>query len=215
MRRYLDPDHVETQSVPGLANYLPAELPRKVRNFGYHPPLSQFEPGDLLLFSPKAPSMASRYILQDQQEYFGEPDARWTHAAVYIFDGMIIEATPRNGTALAFLHRYLPTHDILVRRHMTITPVQLTHIVFHAFKRIQAGYPLIPLAFYLIRGWTYTIRPFDPKNYNICSELFHKACMAATRMALQGCPVDGLTKPAHLSATPSLSDVDIHWMKLL
>jgi hypothetical protein len=214
MRAILDPTQAQTSSIPKVQIELPVELPFRVRHFGYHPPLPSFESGDLLLFSPKAPSAASLLVIQDQKRYFDESHARWTHAAVYMHDGKIIEATPRNGITFEFVHKYIPTHDILVRRHLTITPFQRTSILLHAMSAINKSYPIVELTAHMVREWLYQLRPFDANTYNICSELFHRSCMEATKSGLQGCPANGLTKPAHLSLTNSLSDIEIPWMQL-
>ncbi len=214
MRDYLDPDQTENHYVPLVLLELPAELPPHIRNFGYYPALRYFFPGDLLLFSPKKPSLASRQIIKDQKKGFDDGHARWTHAAIYVFEGMIVETTTRQGTALDFLHDYVPTHDILVRRNTTIEQVQRTNIVFHAFTKIQMAYPMLSMAVYIWQLQTLKNRLFNPQYYNICSELFCKSWLSATMVGLQGCPADGLTKPAHLSATRTLTDIDVPWMKL-
>jgi uncharacterized protein YycO len=153
--------------------------------------------------------------MADQKLYFDEVDARWTHAAVYVYDGKIVEATQRYGTAVTFLHSYIPTHDILVRRNVSVSSTMRDRIALHAMTQIGTKYPyLFSLAIYSARGLAQRVRPFDVKTYHVCSELFHRTCMEVTGQALQGCPITGLTKPAHLSRTKSLTDVPVRWMTI-
>ena len=55
-------------------------------------------------------------IASSQRELFANKHARWTHAAVYIGEGMIVEALPFKGVVDGHISDYLPTHNIRVRR---------------------------------------------------------------------------------------------------
>ena len=214
MRCYLDPSHAETTSIPYVHKDIPTLRPPHLRAFGYHPPLSQLEAGDLLLFAPKNPSAPSQLIIDDQAKYFDEAHARSTHCAVYIRDGKIVERTPRSGTAQAYLHSYIPTHDILVRRNTSLTPGRQAHIAIIALAGKNSWYPFFELGTAIWRQWIYSVPPPDHRNYEVCTGLFYRAFLEATGMVLEGCPADGVIKPAHFSMTETLSDVDIPWMKL-
>jgi uncharacterized protein YycO len=214
MRCFLDPAQAHAKFIPSVHGDLPTKRPPSLRAFGYYPPHSAFKRGDLLLFSPKYPLITSRLIMKDQRRYFAEDHARWTHAAVYAIDGKIVESTPMNGIAMALLHNYIPTHDILVRRHLTISDDQRADIAADALSRINTGYPIFNLAFYMVRESINLLKPFDRDTYSVCSGLFAGSYMRATGNALQGCPPGELVRPAELSLTDTLSDVDIPWMRL-
>jgi hypothetical protein len=62
----------------------------------------------------------------------------------------------------------------------------------------------------LYRYWSPPI-----KQRVICSQVFYDAYGEITQTLLDGCPVDDLVMPAHLSATADLDNIYVPWLSLI
>lgn len=209
LNQYLDPREAHRCAV--LAP-VPGILPKRTRNFGYFPSLDALKAGDLLLFEPLTARKNSRAVQIAQSEYFADDHRRWTHAAVYILDGLIIEALPSKGVVESHLSEYVPGYLIRARRCSVVNDAAGYRIALHAMKQRGRTYDLFGLlaiasSFLNISRLN---QPVD-RRYTICSQVFYDSFLEATRISLDECPPSGPVLPSHLSNTPSLSDVDLVW----
>ncbi len=105
-----------------------------------------------------------------------------------------------------------------VRRRTTLSQIDGHKIALRALSMLGSRYShpgVVALGWEMLKGlWS---RPAlsAHRHIVICSEVFHDAYTEITRNLLAGCPVNTPVTPAHLSATPDLSDVDIGWLKLI
>src|SRR6266403_4073483 len=65
-------------------------IPQALRQFGYVPDWSAWHPGDLLLTQSPNPDKVSQQIQSTQALGYGDRLARWTHAAVYLGDELML-----------------------------------------------------------------------------------------------------------------------------
>lgn len=73
-------------------------LDRRIRSFGYLPDEAELLPADIVLIASDG-GKAPRWIEATQRRGgFAEDHARWTHAALYIGNDRVVEATPIGGS---------------------------------------------------------------------------------------------------------------------
>jgi hypothetical protein len=188
-------------------------LGKNVRTFGYVPSLFDLEPGDLVLTSRCEPDAVSTFIRTYQAEDFDEAFSRWTHAAIYVEDGVIVEAV-RKGVIVNKLLNYIPSHRLLVRRHSSLDQSDRMKIALQACLRIGQTYEMQAVRsfidIYLSRG-----RPtLLPRRYRICSQIFIDALTYGPVKALSAVPFTGEATPAHLAACPDFTNVQLKWIKI-
>jgi len=103
-----------------------------------------------------------------------------------------------------------------VRRHPNLSEGDRFRLALAALRMLGLRYSwwkAIRIGFRLLGGlW----KPSEPLlgRVVICSRVFYDASAEITRILLADCPLDGSTTPAHLSATSSLEDVEVGWLKL-
>lgn len=214
MQHFLDP--ADSSSAGRIVWSGP--IPPHVRAFGRFPDIRDWRPGDLVLVSAVEPSWLSRRIVAAQEQGgFDREDARWHHAAVYVGNGRICEATGR-GVAARDIDCYVGTHLIRVRRDPALTGAQGYQIAMHALFRMRWYYSLWTIARLAVQS----SRGFyaDPVGLRfassravICSSLYADAYSLVTQRVL-GNAAGNTPTPAFLSATPALQDVISHWQSM-
>jgi hypothetical protein len=177
-------------------------------------------PGDVLLVTGPGPVP---WLIRSVQEYGGfHPDhARWTHIALYIGRGRLVEATPFGGVRVALFVDMTFGRELLVRRRQAnpqLAPEHRYDIAIHALTDLRRGYSLdtIPrLAWQAWRRklWANDQRP-DVRHATICSTVIRNAYTTAIYTDLLPGMI-GVTWPADLSQTPELDDVPIGWAKIV
>jgi hypothetical protein len=194
-------------------------LPGHVRRFGYVPDLSACMPGDLVLFRSHQPNVTSRSIAAAQSAGGINPEhSRWTHAAIFLSDDFVVEASPITGVTQRTLYADIPDKILRIRRQPALTEIERYRIALRALRMLGARYSFggaILTGWYLLNGlWTSpSVNSLGPAV--LCSKVFSDAYSDVTRKLLSGCPIDFPVTPAHLSATPDLEDIEVGWLKLV
>lgn len=187
-----------------------------VRRFGYVPAVDRLLPGDLVLYS--GGSLASPVIATMQQTAgFAAHHARWSHAAVYLEEGLVVEAVVRGGVVQRSLYDGVHQGLMRFRRPRELSDIDRYRVALRALSRIGKGYSVskIPnLALRMARGLWRPLQQPELKGMVICSQVYHDALVEITRGYLDKCPVDSPVTPAHLSCSDSFDDVDIGWKKV-
>lgn len=207
---FLDPSNLNANS-----DWYPSgPLPPAVREFGRYPNIDDWRPGDLLLFhKPSRRSISSTAIIKAQGRAFADEDARWHHAAVYVGDGHLCEATVWKGVIYSPIHNYFMSHWIRVRRPDNLLAEQDFYIAINSLTRLTERYSkfrALKIGLRSIMGLWRPIPLSDESNAMICSALYQSAYISVThRLAAtaHGRPI----LPADLSQSGRFSDVAIHW----
>lgn len=202
----------------------PGKIPPSVRVFGNYPAVNSLLPGDLLLFAEVQPDWISRSIEHAQLAGgFSPDDARWTHAAVYLGDGLsVCEATftslLRGSVSHGKLYGYIGTHLIRARRDLTLTPDQRWRIALEALTYLGTPYPfltIVKLSVQALKGGGLGGRRrlgILAGRSKFCSQLYAEAYSEVTKRVLGNLPAD--VYPASLSGIAALADVNLSWLSL-
>jgi hypothetical protein len=97
-------------------------IPRAIRTWGYVPDFTTWHPGDLVLTRPFKPDWISIQIQKLQELGYGSEFGSWTHASIYLGDGLTLceaQIDPAEGifdVIVAKIWEYLGTHEILLKR---------------------------------------------------------------------------------------------------
>jgi len=225
---YLDPAGAAANSRP--ATKTESIIDRDVRRFGFVPDISQLKPGDLLLISKKLchTHQAARHkdlslksskqiILHQETGGHAKEDARWYHAAVYISDFLICEATwPK--VIVGDMFTYLKNQDHLLRFRSApdLDINDRWKIVVNALCSLNEKYNLYAINKLRLLSkhgyWIPQKHDYDFQNAKFCSQLYRDAFQNAVK-GKAICNTNYVT-PADLSATPFLIDVEVDWLKL-
>jgi len=214
-RNYLI-DPALAENTDKLAVIFDTQISPDVRTFGYIPDMDKLLPGDLLLFSTIKPSRITRFISTAQlNSGFSDEHARWTHAAVHIANGRMVEAVPVGGVKFGFLFDRILTSLVCVRRRENLTKLQRAEICINVLSRLGKSYSMS----YIWRTRKLLSNRFhwDPIHNddkpNICSMLYSDAFIASNIDLVVRRQSSGIS-PAHLSATTTLDDIKVDWMRL-
>jgi hypothetical protein len=192
-------------------------LPARVRAFGRVPSVDVLEPGDLILYGG-AGKLGKWIVAAQSKAGFAAEDARWTHAAVYLDDGFLVEAVVRGGVLQRSIYDDVCDRPMRFRRVPNLSDVDRYRIALRALSRLGRSYSTarIPsLGRHLWKGlWNGSSSP-DQKGIVICSQVYHDAIVEIIRSYLHDCPVDAAVTPAHLSCSTSLVDIKVAWRRLL
>lgn len=223
MQQILDLEHVEERQVHPAPAQTDLPIPAAVRRAGYLVDVESLQPGDLILTSARSKFklVPSGISFAHQLGGYAWDHARWTHAAVYVGDFLVCEATGE-GVRLGSVTQLTAEYNLRVRRgcHQGAMIDRETgwRIALYSLMRLNQRYDsgLIGKLFGMaVKGYD-EYRPQPPKQPTetvICSELFQDAYCRATHVQLQN-PMSREVTPAFLSATPLLEDVPCRWRKL-
>ena len=142
-------------------------------------------------------------------------DARWHHAAMYIGDANICEATA-SGVNLVPIFDYVGTHLLRLRRNRNLTDKERFRVAVKALARLRNSYSQWSVVKLYARSFPGFWRDSgDPVSFFgasavICSQLYADAYAMATSKLITSVPSVQVT-PAALSETSQLTDVGLHW----
>ncbi len=122
MKCYLDPSEAHLATKTWKPD---GPIPLKIRNFGYCADLSTWLPGDLILVSSNKPSLIQNAIRKVQGQGYPNEHARWEHAAVYIGEAALCEATMM-GVCVSNVYQYVGNHLIKIRSLETL-PLRISN----------------------------------------------------------------------------------------
>lgn len=195
--------------------------PKKTRDFGKCPRLSQLQAGDLILVSPTRPSGMARLIRRVQGESHEPFDAEWVHAAAYLGENALVEIDGR-GVRLRELSKYVPGYRFLFRRPIDLAgapvdPLTGYKIAVAALMAFQTNYNLLDL---LRITWDGTVgksgihKSSDlHTTASICSTFYSRAVFVVLERPASGVK-HRIIHPADLCRSDRLVDVQVGWAPL-
>ncbi len=192
-------------------------VPPDLRKFGWYPQTEPWLPGDLILLHSVRPSLISRLIISGQHTGGYPPvDARWHHAAVYVGDDYLCEAT-LCGVRYRPIYSYVGARLIRVRRDPRLKPDQRYKIAITAMARLRRAYSwidLLRLGVQSLMGFWRPRRMVLGTFGLICSQLYADAYQATTGRVLTSGGRQ-IATPADLSLTEILVDVQFGWKRIV
>ena len=203
-------------SVPGATWKPPGPIPAALREFGKFPNIERWLPADLLLVSSIEPSTLTKQILGAQlRGGFNADDARWQHAAVYLGDGYVIEATLRRVQYVP-IYAYIGKYRLRLRRPIGLDQNERWKIAIQAAVRANERYAIgsiFRLYFRSFKGlWTREMPSAIKAQATslICSQLYSDSYSSVTGHLLTRTVLETAT-PAALSHSDAFEDVDLFW----
>jgi hypothetical protein len=177
-------------------------------------------PGDVLLVT--GTGLVPQWIrLAQEHGGFHTDHAHWTHTALYIGRGRLVEATPLGGVRIGLLVGMTFGRELLVRRRLPDPPLSMEQrydIAIHALTSLRRGYSLGSLPRLAWRAWRRSLWQADQRpdvgGVVICSTVIRNAYTSAIFTDLLS-GVIGVAWPADISQTEELSDVPIGWVKVV
>lgn len=193
-------------------------LPPTAREFGYVPDVTAMQPGDAVLQAPVVPTMVGKRI-RDWQAGGGltAENSRWTHVAVHVGDGVLVENMPGSGVRIASIYDRVPSHIMMVRRDDTLDRNMMFQIAINALTRLGRDYSkweLPAMAAQAVRGFWKPDGTAQRTKAFVCSTLFSDAYADATgRSVVSERRVEDIW-PGHIAATVRLTDVTVPWVEV-
>jgi hypothetical protein len=203
-------------------------LPQAVREWGYVPDFKTWHPGDLVLTKSTNPDRISREIQKIQALGYGDEFASWTHAAVYLGDGLMLceaQLDPFEGICsviTAKIWAYVGTHHICVRRSRHAADKESGWaIATAAATKIGSEYDwefIVKLSAARIfvgdKIWQQDQTGKITSSAFVCSSLYSTAHAYVTDVSITD-KTNGLCVPAYLaSQTNHLTTVKFSWQKI-
>ncbi|MFL5294938.1 MAG: hypothetical protein ACJ798_01020 [Phenylobacterium sp.] len=216
-RPRLDP--ADLSSATGVISV--ERLPKPVRDFGCYPDVGRLQAGDLILVSPvvkRRNAIAIERVQRQNQDAF---DAQWIHAATYLGDNSLVEIDG-GGVSVTDLHKYVPSHRILVRRALHLSGEDVGELIGYriavaALKAFKTKYGYVDLARIYLRTqqWRSAHNRFRPKSAAeaICSDYYNDAVAQVLGRGAASAKRNPFT-PADLSASANMKDVEVPWARL-
>lgn len=197
----------------GLGNtirerYVPASWPGT-----YIPNLSDWCEGDILLVQGSglvgALISAGQRVSQKPRMVIG---SYWSHAAIYLGNGIVVDATFRNGVQSQPLWNYCKTRTVTLRRLVDPTMPQLgARIAATSATHIGKSYSGLQILLGKL-GWPAGQAPNG--NHLYCSTFVGLTVAQATGVLLWSNPAFQPLYPAMLATHPDLTRVQLAWRNI-
>jgi hypothetical protein len=187
------------------------------RDFGKFPNIQDWLPGDVVLVGSIKPDWVTRRIVATQLKNYDQAHAQWQHAAIYMGNGFLAEATT-HGVKYTPLQHYVGEYFIKVRRHSSLTPDERWLVAIEAGVRLREAYRFSDIVTIYRRtfpGLSRQIRPnvLVQANSVICSQLCQDAHAKVTGRLIVSLAINPVV-PAALSQTTLLEDVYTCWCSI-
>jgi hypothetical protein len=177
------------------------------------PNFSDWQVGDLVLVKSDGSTMAKviegvQGSLQSSQPPAGDPE--WTHVALYVDQGLVIESVPRRGIRYCPVHEYAQTRELRVRRLLRgstpITPAEGTSLVREASRYFEQGYSYWGIARHLFMQMA-----LPNADQFFCSSYVAVVHTKALKVTLDQQAHHRPLLPATLVNHPAFADLDLEW----
>ena len=193
------------------------ELSSKVRDFGKYPNVSDWLAGDVLLVASMQPDWVARAIVKVQSKQYGSAHGRWQHAAIYMGNGFVAEATT-HGVMYSAIEKYIGDHYLQLRRNPVLTSDQRWLVAIEAGVRLRTAYKYLDILQIYRSSFPSLKRQMNPRvmvqtNSVICSQLCQEAHARVTGQLIVPFASTAAV-PAALSQTSKLNDVSLHWCSI-
>lgn len=125
-----------------LCRVVPHPLDDSAVVAGILPDMAGWHDGDVLLFRNATQNAMGTLITASMTRRYGAAAARWTHAAIYAGEGMIIQAVASNPRVVqeVAISRYVPSRVIARRAIPILTDAERREIVAAARATIGRNY---------------------------------------------------------------------------
>lgn len=177
------------------------------------PNFSQWQVGDVVLVRSDGSTMAKiiegvQNSLRSSQLPIGSPD--WTHVAMYVDQGLVIESVPRYGIRYCPIHEYAQTRELRVRRLLRggapITPSEGTSLVHEASRYFEQAYSYWAIARHLFMQMA-----LPNADQFFCSSYVAVVHTKALKVTLEQLADHRPLLPATLVNHPAFADLDLEW----
>jgi len=162
------------------------------------------------------PDYQQRAIIDTHRKIGLEPEHTiWTHAALYVGEAHLCEATFRHGVRHHPVFDYVGEHRLRVRRKAGLSLDKRYRLAIHAMTHLKQAYrswDAIQIAWRARSERTGPVSLVSTPGV-ICSQLCSRAYTAVTGTVLTKRPTPYVT-PADISAHPDLEDVVLEWRRL-
>jgi len=190
------------------------ETSESLRNFGKFPNIEDWLPGDVVLVSSVHPGWVTRRIIETQSRKYHPDHARWQHAAIYMGNGFLAEATTR-GVKYHPVQNYVGHYYLNVRRNPDLTTDERWLVAIEAGVRLREAYRFADILIIYWRSFAKLGRQIHPNSMIqassvICSQLCQDAHAKVTNRLIVSLAVNPVV-PAALSQTEMLNDVPLCW----
>ncbi len=179
----------------------------------YVPNFSDWRPGDIAL-AHRTPDAIGRGIQAAQAISFSpvtQAGSAFSHAAIYVGEGMLVDATLAHGVSYQSVWNYCQTRALKVRRisHPNIPMEDIEEVALEAQRHIGKSYSLLQaVVSKLVPGTT------PQPNALYCSTFVGLVVANATGLDLSHDPAHQPLHPGTLAAHPFLTDVLVEWRHL-
>lgn len=214
---------IDTEDVAGIENLpernAPGRLPSYLIKKRLLPNPNDLKIGDIVLVSPRFPTWSQRRIINKHLKAYAADHACWTHAAIYIGNGLLCEAV-LSGVREHSVYEYFEAYKVRVRRAEFASEHERFAVAIRAMRRLGSKYSI---------GSIYTIATSSKKKFSkpggqsysqrggmtsmICSMLCFDSYFEVTNESPLNDAVD-LATPADFSQSGKFSDVQVGLLRL-
>ena len=177
------------------------------------PNFSDWQRGDIVLFATSGSKTG--WLVQVAQGTVNNPDVRqaahFTHAAVYVGDGLLIEASPGRPIGTQTVWHYCRQRALMLRRlaAIDIQKDRIDAIADAAVRHVGKAYSRTEA----VRSLLAPGRESDPSRM-FCSSFIDVIVAEATGLRLSALPEHRPLYPATLAMHPALATVPLEWRAL-